>query len=461
MNLVLLPSLQLVQTNKFAVISKSKKSFAHVNVFVDLNCEYSRQILLDSLARRPWCHVTNGDIDNNKSLRDAVRLNASDQMVVQFADFENIEWDSVMNGSERASSYLVRKGLSRKAQLALQLKKYGSKNPQSKLMRESIPYSIIVETWSAFDNMRLNFGGMFASFDASSTSMTLRQKFEFILEDVRDEMTKSDREDWYWILKPSVTNKGQNISLARNWDEFLDELEKEPDIREWVVQRYIPNPLLVNGHKFHFRVYVLCVGALEVFVFDRILMLIAAHKYNLENIEDIHCHLTNTARAVELDDFDEEKFVKLMTDLPAHLVKDYPHIAPDLEAGKKVQKKLLEDIHRITGEVFSAFENEYTVFAPMSNCFELYGLDFIVDEKLNVSLLEINPGPDFKQTGDLLRKVIIDMWDQTCAIIVDNEINSGDKGASDEGNHSAKDFTNVYSKLWSASSMKGGMSFKN
>ena len=82
MNLVLLPSLQLVQTNKFVVISKSKKSFAHVNVFVDLNCEYSRQILLDSLVRRPWCHVTNGDIDNNKSLRDAIRLNASDQMVV-------------------------------------------------------------------------------------------------------------------------------------------------------------------------------------------------------------------------------------------------------------------------------------------------------------------------------------------------------------------------------------------
>jgi hypothetical protein len=45
-----------------------------------------------------------------------------------------------------------------------------------------------------------------------------------------------------------------------------------------VLQRYIELPLLVGGHKFHLRVYVLCDGALRVFVCDRILMLIEAHK---------------------------------------------------------------------------------------------------------------------------------------------------------------------------------------
>ncbi len=33
-----------------------------------------------------------------------------------------------------------------------------------------------------------------------------------------------------------------------------------PDLREWVVQRYIGNPLLVGGRKFHLRAYVLCIG---------------------------------------------------------------------------------------------------------------------------------------------------------------------------------------------------------
>ncbi len=46
-----------------------------------------------------------------------------------------------------------------------------------------------------------------------------------------------------------------------------------------VLQRYIADPLLVvDGYKFHLRVYVLCVGALRVFVCDNILMLLAAHR---------------------------------------------------------------------------------------------------------------------------------------------------------------------------------------
>lgn len=73
--------------------------------------------------------------------------------------------------------------------------------------------------------------------------------------------------------------------------------------------RYIANPLTINGHKFHLRVYVLCVGALRVYVNQRILMLVAAHRYSTEDLADSLAHLSNTARGIEDEDFDEEKFV--------------------------------------------------------------------------------------------------------------------------------------------------------
>jgi hypothetical protein len=60
----------------------------------------------------------------------------------------------------------------------------------------------------------------------------------------------------------------------------------------------------------------------------------------------------------------------------------------------------------ITGELFNAYKGEFGVFAPIKGCFEQYGLDFLVDDQWNVFLLEVNPGPDFKQTGNKLESLI-------------------------------------------------------
>ena len=233
-------------------------------------------------------------------------------MILQFSDFENIEWEQVMQGKQGASSYLVRKGLSRKAQLSLQVRRYLCKHRAS-ILSIAVPYTIILETWNAFDEMKIDFGGgTFASFDTTTVLVApLRQRLSWCLDDAKELLESSERDGWHWILKPSVTNKGADIAVVRDWEGVLDALEEVPDIREWVLQRYIERPLLLSGHKFHLRVYVLCVGALQVYVFDLILMLIAAHGYDLTDLDDIYKHLTNTARSAEDTNFDELRFVKV------------------------------------------------------------------------------------------------------------------------------------------------------
>ena len=387
---------------------------------------------------------------------------------VQIGDFENIEWTDVMRGKGKASSYLVRKGLSRKAQLAMQIKRYLSKHRDSLLSRAT-PFTIILQTWDAFDEMKVDFGGgTFASFDSSAVmTVPLRQRLEWCLEDEKVAiLSKAGDPDFsHWILKSSVTNKGADIVIVQDWEGLLDALEEVPDIREWVLQRYISRPLLISGHKFHLRVYVLCTGALQVFVFDRVLVLIAAHRYDLDDIDDIYRHLSNTARSAEDVNFEEERFVKLMDDLPLHLMRERPDLVQSEAAARDATARILSDVHAITAELFAAFENEYTVFAPMANCFEVYGLDFMVDEQLNVSLLEVNPGPDFQQTGDRLRGVIVALWEQTMQIVLDADVPAlRRQGPSARvaavGERAAEDFTCVYSKQWSASQMGGGMTFQ-
>lgn len=297
-------------------------------VVVQLCCPYSKRIVLERLNDGPKCTVLHED-----SYEALLKSSAANFKILQFSDFESINWESVLNGSDRASSYLVRKGLSRKAQFSLQLKKYTCKKPAS-ILHRAIPFTLILDVWGAFDDMKFDFGGgTFASFDNSFIVNTpLRNKLEFVLEDIRDSMHDTSRQGWCWILKPSVVNKGLGISLLYTWEQLLDALEDASDIREWVLQRYIPQPLLINGHKFHIRTYILCIGALRVYVFEEMLLLIAAHpyvinhdstalyirltkgcccRYDERNYTDIYAHLTNTARAAETVNFQEEKYVQV------------------------------------------------------------------------------------------------------------------------------------------------------
>ena len=50
-------------------------------------------------------------------------------------------------------------------------------------------------------------------------------------------------------------------------------------------------------------------------------------------------------------------------------------------------------------EGWTAMEGDTAAYLPLRNAFELYGVDFLLDESWGVHLLEFNPTPDVRQTG--------------------------------------------------------------
>lgn len=67
----------------------------------------------------------------------------------------------------------------------------------------------------------------------------------------------------YYIVKPEAGCQGRGIFLTNNWEDLL------PD-DHYVVQKYIKNPMLIEGLKFDCRLYVLVlsVDPLRIYLFE-------------------------------------------------------------------------------------------------------------------------------------------------------------------------------------------------
>ena len=168
----------------------------------------------------------------------------------------------------------------------------------------------------------------------------------------------------------------------------------------------------------------MAVSAIRVYLSHDCLALSSGTPYDETNTSNTFAHITNTAYQ-ELDPtFNEEDCVRVWNedDIAPILVRD--KTCNSLSEARERVQHVIHQIEKITAEVFCAYENEFAVFAPIEGCFEHYGLDFVVDKCWQVFLLEINPGPDFKQTGKRLSPIIENLMGDTADVALLNKQNA-------------------------------------
>ncbi|PYI34068.1 putative tubulin-tyrosine ligase [Aspergillus indologenus CBS 114.80] len=398
---------------------------------VDSDNPYVQSLMEQALQRRLGA-------GHSRTISSLADLPSPSAPVFQYREYERLDFEHAMmhSSSSLANAYIIRKALIRKHYLSNTVTNWVTKHPDSVLAKHF--------------KFACDFELDYAEFldDALLEAYELRESLE------RNETLPEGEKEW-WILKAGMSDRGNGIRLFNSedglreifeeWDPDSDDDDEEDDedneeeerpakpeeddndddhgvvtsqLRHFIAQPYIDPPLLLPSaanRKFHIRTYVLAVGSLKVYVFREMLALFAAKPYcapadeaSADEVTDLARHLTNTC--FQDGGSANEGSVRRYWQLDAAV----PGLAPDWK------EHLYDQICAVTGEVFEAAARGMMVhFQTLPNAFELFGVDFLVDHAGNAWLLELNAYPDFAQTGEDLKDLVVGrLFEETVDVAV-------------------------------------------
>ena len=221
----------------------------------------------------------------------------------------------------------------------------------------------------------------------------------------------SDNKYKLWIFKPNNINSnvisygGAGIKLFRT-DEF-DEFYNSNPKGNWVVQEYIEEPLLFNDRKFDIRIYVLITTkqnekGFNACVYNNGLVRISSKKYNPKS-KDPKVFLTNTC--IQRENNPNDNITIEFYDLNIN--------------HKKTLKKIRQSCKNL-------FKNTNLNPNDYKASYQIFGLDFILDNKENPILLEVNSTPSihYLNFGKIDKKIKKNLLNKTFEIVMKNKIGS-------------------------------------
>eukprot|EP00944_MAST-04C_sp_MAST-4C-sp1_P008347 g8347.t1 len=285
----------------------------------------------------------------------------------------------------------------------------------------------------------------------------------------------------YWIVKPaSMTNRGYGIKVVASMQEVLkivngtnnktlpaqteiavaasnaeedgcdaeapSDCQEETSVcsvrdkkktsrKDWIVQKYMENPLLYNQRKFDIRCFVLLTGGefsqagdkpkqrLTCYLYTEGYLRTSSVKFSLDEkkLKNTLMHLTNdgiqnkdTKNYGKHEQGNKISYEKFQSYLSAKYPKK-PRYA------NAVRETILPQIRRLVVETMEAVQDN--IAGKTASCFELYGYDFMVDTDLKVWLIEVNSNPCLEDWScPLLGKMISNMLSCMMKIAVDRPL---------------------------------------
>jgi tubulin polyglutamylase TTLL4 len=213
----------------------------------------------------------------------------------------------------------------------------------------------------------------------------------FVLPVDQVRLQKVWRKNLLWIIKPVASSRGRGIRVV------CSSHAASPKRGNVVVQTYIANPFLITGRKFDLRLYVLVtsITPFRVYLHQNGLARFATRQYDSSQSATDRCmHLTNfsvnkkDARFVRCGRAESIENSKWSLDFFYHYLDEQGIDTTALKC----------DIERVTVATILAGMSEVRSFhsrcgVHRPTCYELYGIDILLDSELKPHVMEINISP--------------------------------------------------------------------
>lgn len=188
--------------------------------------------------------------------------------------------------------------------------------------------------------------------------------------------------------------------------------------RTYIIQEYISHPLLYKKRKFDIRCFMLVTsvgGLMRGYWYTEGYIRTSSREFTTKNMDNKMIHLTNDAVQKKGEDYGKfeqgnkvsfEDFTKYMDlNQTKELKFDFNgHIMPQL-------KQLAQDV------VSCGFMLMDPLFRTFT--FELYGLDFMIDENYRAWLIEVNNNPCLETSCSLLNRIIPQVVENVVKVAID------------------------------------------
>ncbi|NWR77097.1 TTL10 polyglycylase, partial [Centropus unirufus] len=243
------------------------------------------------------------------------------------------------------------------------------------------------------------------------------ESFRLDLEDEKNAFLKLCKEEQIWICKPNSSNRGRGIFLLKipaagnalqlnlgNTEEYLlNKKMSHKASQARIVQRYIQQPLLLEGKKFDVRSYLLiaCTAPYVLF-FAQGYVRLSCVNYDAAS-DDLTVHLTNQYM---------QKKNSLYRDLKDETVWRMEHFNSYVNEKFRKTNRLPKDwvftvftkrMQQIMLQCFLAAKHKLVC---KLGYFDLIGCDFLIDENFKVWLLEMNSNPALHTNCKVLKEII-------------------------------------------------------